>query len=119
MFIERFVSILSQDFIEQINAVHELMQYVYIPADRIFRSHETMLAAPGNWKNLLETGRERVQQLPITYINGKYIRQQVIETIDPGKPMKRTIISFHPQIIMYLAKIIHYHLLNELKNVKK
>ncbi|KKL53719.1 hypothetical protein LCGC14_2272620, partial [marine sediment metagenome] len=118
LFIERFVTILDQYFIMDINGEYDLIQYAYVPIDRIFQRHDTMLASPDSWKHLVKKGKERIEHFPITYMNGKYIRQHVIETADPGTPLKRTIISFHPALIMYIAKVIHYHLLNELKNVK-
>ncbi len=117
IFIEHFLKIFSEDSIELINREYDISTYKYIPFQQQFVAGGRR-RRPNDWEDIVYNARAKVCKFPITYMNGKYIRPQVIKTDNPDIIAENEIVTFHPKIIFYVANIIHYHLLNELKNVK-
>jgi len=70
----------------------------------------------------LESSRNKVSKIPPIYMNGKYVKPKVVET-DEKEEEKREennrTLCFSPNVIIHIASIIQYHLINDLRNVKK
>jgi len=119
VFFDKITKLFDKDFIYNVNSEYEYSGYAYIPSDGEFRLNDAIQESASSWNQLVKDGRQNVLSLPITYMNGGYVRPQLIKTENPGKIVKKSTPSFNPTILLQFAKIIHYHLLNELKNVKK
>lgn len=117
MFIMKFLNIIDADMVQDISEDYDVLAYSYYVADQKFKSNTTDYQVAGNWHTFKKGGLQRVHALDVMYINGKYIRPQITQFNKTVKPTKESMISFHPDILMHIARVIHYHLLNELKNV--
>lgn len=121
---KKFIQLFNKEFDEEtiLNFYEEweINPVIYIPSENVFKRSNFDSQATTNWKNLLKTAQKKVLNVPITYINGKYIRPLIVQEPELNQKVSKKIIqSLHPDIIFYIANIIYYHLLNELKNVKK
>jgi hypothetical protein len=119
LFITRFIEELDQDTIYAFHQANEISPYEYVPADDTFRRTDFEIVRANSWIELYKAAREKIYKFPIVYMNGKYIKPSLTDINAPIVPVKRSLPTIHPDVILYIAKIIHYYLLNELKNVKK
>ncbi|MHA1199670.1 MAG: hypothetical protein ACTSQF_10120 [Candidatus Heimdallarchaeaceae archaeon] len=118
-FIQLFNKELGEEAILNFHEEWEIDPIVYIPSENIFRRSDFDIRLASSWKSLLRDARKKVSGVPITYMNGKYIRPLIVQEPEPNQKISKKVIqSLHPDVIVYVANIIHYHLLNELKNVK-
>jgi len=119
IFAEQFSKMYDPDVIRSINRDFELNEYMYVPSEDHFISVNGRGHRAKDWDSMVTNARAKIGRFPIVYMNGKYIRPQVIVNDIPDETVtKREVLTLHPKILFYVANIIHYHLLNELKNVR-
>jgi len=116
-FIEEFIKLWTEDGIRLISDEYDVPIYNYNPREQQFTTGSRR-AGPDSWKSLLATARSKIARNPVAYMNGSYIKPKLVNTESPQKDTQNLILTFHPKIILYIANVIHYHLLNELKNVR-
>lgn len=121
VFFKLFISLLDEEFVKNIVLKHSLTTYSYNPNGKVFyRSNTGGLSGyhPLNNEALIEGAREKIKRIAPIYFNGKYILPELVEK-DTNETIEKEIMCFDPDLMVVIAKYIHYLLLTELKNERR
>ena len=115
-FTEIFVSMFTEEEVKRIISITETNTYLYDKKTGKFSTLSSEDRGASRLKIRLNRFYERT---PPVYMNGKYLRPEVIERTPKNKKIEEgETIFFMPGIVYHIAGIIMYHLLDNLKKRK-